>query len=200
MDEQRSILLAVAARVLSYPDESFLHEQAAVIDSIQHSSLSEEAAAALAEAINPLYALPLKDLKEVYVAVFDLKKNAGLYLTSHELGDSPKRGAALIKLQKIINEAGFERIEGELTDFMPMLYEFLAVAPVDHHHERLQKRLAFATQRILDHLSEDEPYRGIFSVLMQFVFQRPSAEEVDKLEQEREEADLEELPYPIMYQ
>src|SRR5699024_5797587 len=128
------------------------------------------------------------------------KSKLGLYLTAHELGDSSKRGAALIKLQKIINEAGFEREGNELADYMPMLFEFLAVVPDTSNHERLYRRLAVALQRMLNNMEESNPYVGILQILMEVVFPQPTKDEVVMLEFDREEADLEELPYPIMYQ
>ena len=199
MDEQKKMILNIASRILSYPSETFLQELTEIREFIEEDSLSPDTKGTVEKAIAPLWAMSLKDVSETYVAAFDLKKDLGLYLTAHELGDSPKRGAALIKLQKIINLAGFERVEGELADYMPMLFEFLAVATFPDQ-ERLQRRLATATQRISNHLTEDHPYYGIFSVLMSFVFPKPTAEEIQKLEQEREEADLEPMPYPIMYQ
>lgn len=51
------------------------------------------------ERIAPLFKMPLLELQEHYVETFDYKDKTGLYLTAHELGDSRKRGAALIKLQ-----------------------------------------------------------------------------------------------------
>jgi nitrate reductase molybdenum cofactor assembly chaperone NarJ/NarW len=199
MEEQKRMILTIASRILSYPSDTFLQELSEIREFLQEDVLSFDAKVSIEKAIEPLWAMSLKELRETYVAAFDLKKDLGLYLTSHELGDSPKRGAALIKLQKIINTAGFERVEGELADYMPMLFEFLAVATFPDQ-ERLERRLATATQIIFNHLSDEHPYFGIFSVLMSLVFPKPTAEEIQKLEQEREEADLEPMPYPIMYQ
>ena len=54
--------------------------------------------------IDPLFEMSEKELQELYVETFDYKEKTNLYLTAHELGDSRKRGAALIKLQKLICE------------------------------------------------------------------------------------------------
>ncbi|WP_404452298.1 nitrate reductase molybdenum cofactor assembly chaperone [Virgibacillus necropolis] len=200
MDQQQRALLAITSRLLSYPLDTFKQEQTDIKNCIMENITSEELLKELETAFVSLHSLTLQELQELYVATFDLKSKLGLYLTAHELGDSSKRGAALIKLQKIINEAGFERMEGELADYMPMLFEFLAVAPEDSHHERLQRRLAVAVQRMVNNIADENPYSAILLILMEYVFPVPTKEEVEKLEFEREEADLEEMPYPIMYQ
>ncbi|MDP4084845.1 MAG: nitrate reductase molybdenum cofactor assembly chaperone [Bacillota bacterium] len=197
MHEQQAAILVIASRVLGYPEETFHQDLTEIEESIQE--FPGDLCEAILGSIMPLKTTLLKDLRETYVATFDLKKNVGLYLTAHELGDSPKRGAALIWLQKTINQAGFDRIDNELADYMPMLYELLAISPI-RDQERMVRRLAAATHRILIHLPQENPYYGIFKNLMSFVFPTPTAEEIQKLEQDREEADLEPMPYPIMYQ
>src|SRR5690606_31285869 len=136
----------------------------------------------------------IKEIQEMYVATFDLKAKTGMYLTAHELGDSNKRGAALIKLQKIINQAGFERVDEELVDYIPMLLEFLSIAPEIKEKERLEYRMAIALERIRKNLEEETPYAKIIRILMNRVFPNPSREEIEQLENNREEADVEELP------
>lgn len=198
MDDTQRIILAIAARILSYPGETFPEE----LNEID-SWLKEEAPVGIKEdvkqAVEPLTALSLKGLREVYVSTFDLKEKTGLYLTSQELGDSRKRGPALIKLQKIINEAGYERDDGELADFMPMLFEFLAVAEESRHTRQLFGRLGQASQKVRDQLEEDNRYVPIFNVLKNHVFPSYSEEELEKMERQKEQPDLGQMPYPLMY-
>ena len=130
---------------------------------------------------------------------FDYKDNTNLYLTAHELGDSRKRGAALIELQKQIHEAGYECDTKELADYIPMLLELLAVAPEEEKISNLSGRLAYAMDRILTNLPSSNPYKKAMELVMMFVFEAPELEEIAKLEILREEADLNELPYPLMY-
>ena len=196
MEAYSSELLIIASRLLSYPTGE---DNQAVIDVVNGMECPPETKKNVMNAVDTIYLIPLKELQEIYVNTFDLKAKVGLYLSAHEFGDSPKRGAALIKLQKIINEAGYNRVDGELADYIPMLYEFVAIVADDTNKERLINRLACVTQRILNNLPEESPYYLILSVLMQYVFEPPTKEDLIKMEQEREEADLEELPYPIMY-
>ncbi|WP_164668825.1 nitrate reductase molybdenum cofactor assembly chaperone [Virgibacillus doumboii] len=199
MEEQERTLLAIASRLLAYPDDNFIDEQLDIIDSINDNISSAELRKELENALKAFHRLTPEELKKLYVATFDLKAKHGLYLTAHELGDSSKRGAAIIRLQNIINDAGFERVDDELADYIPMLFEFLAAAPDTQETDRLVRRLAVAVKRIQTSMPLDNPYFNILYVLTEYVFPQPTKAEIKKLEFEREDADLEELPYPIMY-
>ncbi|MUG87411.1 nitrate reductase molybdenum cofactor assembly chaperone [Paenibacillus timonensis] len=196
--EAKRIGLVVAAKLLGYPDDVYpeiLRETAEAVSEVEDLTLRSR----LETVIRPLQSLPLRELREQYVWTFDWKEKTGLYLTAHELGDSRERGVALILLQHIIGDAGFVAAAGELADYMPLLYELLAMRP-DHVHVRaLDLRLAVATKRVADHLPEDSPYREVFAYLMEEVFGEPSEEDIRRLEAKREQADLDELPYPILY-
>lgn len=201
MNYEKSVILIIASRILTYPEESFASYEESMDELVAEEIQSDELKQRLKKSYKSLFRLPYLILRETYVSTFDLKSKLGLYLTAHELGDSSKRGAALIRLQNIISEAGFEREGDELADYMPMLFEFLAVAPSEtEEHERLFRRLAVAVQRMLTNMEESNPYEYILNLLMDEVFPIPTKEEIKKLEFDREEADLEELPFPIMYQ
>lgn len=200
MDEQKRAVLAIASRLLSYPSGNAKEEQMVINECIKENIHSNALKLKLATGCSAILDLSDQERKETYVATFDLKSKLGMYLTAHEFGDSNKRGGALIQMQKIISKAGFERIDDELADYIPMLFELLVASPDIPENERLIRRLAVAIQRMRDSISGDNPYAVILFVLMEFVFPEPTKEEIDRLEFEREEADLEEMPYPIMYQ
>ncbi|WP_068672611.1 nitrate reductase molybdenum cofactor assembly chaperone [Oceanobacillus sp. Castelsardo] len=200
MNQEKRVILVLASRLLGYPSEKFYklsQEMDELIEeTIEEKLLKEE----LKRAYAPLLLLDSTEIQELYVETFDLKSKLGLYLTAHELGDSNKRGAALIKLQKVINQAGFERVGEELADYIPMLLEFLTITPKNSEVERLNKRIAVAINFMKENIHPENPYGNIFNILMKYVFPTPTNEEMKQLEAGREEADLEELPYPIMYQ
>ncbi|UJL48136.1 nitrate reductase molybdenum cofactor assembly chaperone [Virgibacillus sp. NKC19-16] len=200
MKQEEQAVLVIASRLLGYPTDTFIEEKQNIQECVEENIETSELKIELIASYDPLFRLSSQEIRELYVSTFDLKSKLGLYLSAHEFGDSSKRGAALIKLQKIINEAGFEREGDELADYMPMLFELLAVVPESKYHERLYRRLAVAIQRMLNNIDTENPYKGILQVLMRYIFPEPTTEEVAKLEFDREEADLEELPYPIMYQ
>lgn len=199
MTNDATAILVVMARILDYPGKDFLEERSEIEAFVKEYVSSSKARDEILERIKPLYQMPLKELQELYVETFDYKDKTALYLTAHELGDSRKRGAALIKLQKLICESGFDYEKKDLADYIPMLLELLAVAPDEMNFMRLSKRLGYAIHRILNHLPSDNPYNSAMNLLMLYVFEAPKSEEIAMLENEREEADLEELPYPIFY-
>ncbi|MBP2239686.1 nitrate reductase delta subunit [Cytobacillus eiseniae] len=191
--------LVVLARFLDYPDSQLVEECSDLKEYLKQHLSSKEMQEELFKRLEPLLKIELKELQELYVKTFDYEEKTGMYLTAQELGDSRRRGDALIRLQRLISDLGFERVGVELTDFIPMLMELLAVAPLTDDVEQLTRRLSFAIHRIYTHLPNNNPYYHVFDLLMSFVFKAPNEEEIARLVNEREEADLDELPYPMIY-
>lgn len=197
MTDEKKALLLIMSRVLDYPDIVFFQDRFAIEECILEC-LSTNLQPEVQKAIKPLYALKQQELQELYVATFDYQEKTNLYLTAHELGDSKKRGAALIKIQKLIYENGFVYNANQLADYIPMLLEFLSAAE-EKGAVLLTRRLAYALYRLLNHIPCSNPYYNAVELLMKFVFEVPRSEEIAQLEKEREEADLEDLPYPLLY-
>ncbi len=198
MTEKQATLL-IMSQLLDYPDQQFFSERTLLEDCINETFSSEDLRKEFFKRIDPLFEMSENDLKQLYVETFDYIEKTNLYLTAHELGDSRKRGAALIKLQKLICESGFEYEGKQLADYIPMLLELLAVMEEDKNFIYLSKRMAVAIQRLLNNLHTSNPYYQAIEVLMEFVFQAPGAEKIKLMEREYEQADLDELPYPLMY-
>lgn len=199
MRDDISTLLVFVSRFLDYPNLTFFEECSNIDNYVNKNISSEELKKEVTQRLKPLFLLDLKNLQELYVETFDYKEKSGLYLTAQELGDSRKRGSALIQLQKLIIDLGFEQVSKELADYIPMLMELLAVAPENEDASFLKRRLAYAINRIYTHLPSGNLYHQVLGILMTFVFEAPNLEEIAQLENEREEADLEELPYPMLY-
>lgn len=199
MKNEEKVILIVMSRILDYPDRSFWEERSLVEQFVEEHLSSAAIREEVLKGITPLYEMTKIELQEQYVATFDNKEMANLYLTAHELGDSKKRGAALIQLQKLIVESGFEWKGKELADYIPMLLELLAFAPESENMNRLSSRLAFCFHRIQKALPDNHPYVAAISLLTKYVFATPGADEMTLLENEREETDHDELPYPLMY-
>jgi nitrate reductase delta subunit len=200
---QTQILLAIASRLLTYPSDDYLQEWADIDEAIDTELTELDAAVAgkLREALAPLRNLTLQEYRELYVASFDLKQGAGLYLTAHELGDSRKRGVELIELQNLIQNAGYLYRADEISDYIPLLYEFLAVADglEPSAAENLHYRLGLVTARIQQFLYDDNVFKLLFTFLMENVFETPTPEELERLEKQREKPDMDPMPYPLMY-
>lgn len=199
MKDEKKAILVILSRLLDYPDQTFIDEQSSIFSLIKDYLSTDDVQDEVVKRITPLYSMNLKDLQELYVETFDYKERTNLYLTAHELGDSRKRGVALIQLQKLICEVGYEYADKELADYMPMLLELLANAPEDEKVYNLSRRVAYAINRILDNLPSCNHYKNIVELLMMNVFEAPGQDEISSMEILREEADLDELPYPLMY-
>lgn len=199
MITEKQAILIILARILDYPDHQFFSDRISLEACIDETITSPKQRKEVYKKIKPLFEIPEKDLKELYVETFDYKETTNLYLTAHEFGDSRKRGGALIKLQKLICESGFEYEGKQLADYIPMLLELLAVMPEDENSIQLSKRLAVAINRILNNLHSSNPYYQAIELLMEYVFEASELEEITFLEYEYEQADLDELPYPLMY-
>lgn len=75
-------------------------------------------------------ATPLLDMQADFVHCFDLNPSCSLYLTSHTYGDSPLQGRALAAFAELYRDAGYEPPREEMPDYLPLVLEFMAVAPL----------------------------------------------------------------------
>jgi nitrate reductase molybdenum cofactor assembly chaperone NarJ/NarW len=124
--------LANAYRVLSalldYPDDDLLlhlSEIASVARRLPDSDIKT----AVEEFLAYLGGHAAIQLQENFTAAFDMRSDTTLNLTYHAYGDNEKRAAALARLQHMYDAAGWQRIGGELPDYLPLLLEFLAIHP-----------------------------------------------------------------------
>ncbi|MBP1933569.1 nitrate reductase molybdenum cofactor assembly chaperone [Ammoniphilus resinae] len=200
MTEEKATMLLIVSRILDYPNADFHAGRSSLIASIKESVADLALRKEMVKRIIPLYKMKTRDLQELYVETFDHQEKTSLYLTAHELGDSRKRGLALIELQNLILDTGFVPVGKELIDYIPRLLELLAVASESDALSRLEKRLAFAIHRIVNHLPHSNSYRNVLELLSKDVFAAPLEDEMEQLAFEREEADLDPLPYPMLYQ
>ncbi|HEX6800216.1 MAG TPA: nitrate reductase molybdenum cofactor assembly chaperone [Ktedonobacterales bacterium] len=208
--DSRRVLLKAAAILLGYPGEGLDSLLDEMRPDVERSD--EPAAAQLLAAIVALRALP-PDVREAsYVATFDFNEAHALYLTAHELGDSRRRGQALLDLRAVLRAAGFEPPEGELPDHLPLLIEFVAAVPPDVDTTPLERRLAAVCAQVHAALVEEDPYWPVLAALCALL---PAAEpenaHVETGSAPRrpsrrprfplhERADTAELPYPLRYE
>ena len=137
-------------------------------------------------------------LEGEYTRYFDFQSSTCLYLTAHELGDSRKRGLALVALRRMLGTAGFEEDGTELPDYLPLLFEFLAAKAPDFDTTDLEIRLARVVHVIVQALPENSVYRGVLSIASSLL-PDASLPEGGFVFANREAADLDELPYPLQY-
>lgn len=201
-DDARSGVFIAVARLLTYPDGAFwalLPE----IEAYLHTLPASEPVSVLVGVAKRLRETRAAELEARYVATFDFDESAALYLTAHELGDSRRRGQALVELRRMLRAAGFEETTEELPDYLPLLLELLAHAPgaptgALDPIAALEQRLAAVCERIAERLGADNPYRDVF-VALRGLLPTPEESDPERHFAQREQADTGEMPYPLHY-
>ncbi|MCL6517048.1 nitrate reductase molybdenum cofactor assembly chaperone [Alicyclobacillus sp.] len=179
--------------LLDYPDEGVVQRL------LEARRIAEEAGdQEMARVVAALAAIPPSALARRYVETFDMQEQTALYLTAHELGDSRERGGALLRLHAMLRAAGLEPEAGELPDYLPLLFEFLAEKPNGMPTEDLEKRLCVVTAAIAGRLEPDHPYRPLFDLAVKLFDPVPS--DATRLAPVKDpDADSDALPYPLVY-
>jgi len=124
--------LHVLSALLHYPDEE-LFNRIDEIASVADHSRPAEIESAIQAFVNELSTHSLIQVQERYTAIFDIDPTTTMNMTYHAFGDNEKRAAALAHLQHNYEQAGWERITGELPDYLPMMLEFLSICPHPEH-------------------------------------------------------------------
>lgn len=118
---------------------------------------------------------PLRELQAAYVNTFDFDRRASLYLTYHTHGDRRQRGLELVRLKRRYAEAGLPMTEGELSDYLPVLLEFAALAP--DPGEALLNDLRVPLELVRARLHEKEsPYADLVDALVAALPKRTKAQ------------------------
>jgi len=154
--------------LLHYPDESLvglLPEFREVLNEIESVSARNK----YDRILSYFEQTPLIQLQEQYTETFDLNPANCMNLTYHRWGDTEKRGPALVHLEEIYLKAGFERIGGELPDFLPLILEFISERP-----EAGTSEIILLYGKVLETLAErlrqaDHPYAILFEQLVEIL-------------------------------
>ncbi|TAN31700.1 nitrate reductase molybdenum cofactor assembly chaperone [bacterium] len=143
--------------LLQYPDEEICGARAELAQAIRELPRGPEQKA-LERFFAHFSVTPVDELRQQYVATFDLQKRSSLYLTFYTEGDTRKRGMALLRLKRLYAAAGFRLGGRELPDYLPVMLEFAELAPAGHGAQILaEHRTGLELLRI--HLRESEsPY------------------------------------------
>ncbi len=170
--------LAIAARLLEYPQEELKFEEA-------HQSLIP--------AIEEILKLSLKEQQEHYTKTFDLQMICYPYVGYHLFGESFKRGAFLAILTDKYKEYGFkyqlanENTLKELPDHLALILSFISQLNINnpkHSQERtiiIKDALVPALNSMLANFGfEDETIMPIgFDLLHSSPHTNPELEEID---------------------
>ncbi|QLK86747.1 nitrate reductase molybdenum cofactor assembly chaperone [Staphylococcus sp. 17KM0847] len=112
-----------------------------------------------------MYEKSLADIQALYTDTFDFNKKTTLYMTFNKFDTQKERGQMLAKLKVLYEMFGLEMPSNELSDYLPLMLEFLYAAHTDGD-SRAQENMQLVimiiedgTYPIMKHLEEKEnPY------------------------------------------
>lgn len=159
-------LYQMLAFLLRYPNEEFrqiLLGLTAEIQEVGDTRIRQK----LFQFIELVEQTPLDDWINHYVSQFDFDRKTNLYVTYFKNGEQKERGLELLKLKKFYQTAGFDIVETELPDYIPLMLEFSAQVSADIRQE-LWKMHEQAIWEIRETLLSIKSFYGLlFDVLIQ---------------------------------
>ena len=158
--------LRVLARLLTYPSadlQEAVPELRAVL--AEEGALPGKHRAALGRLLDAIESATLIDAQERYVALFDLGRGTSLHLFEHIYGDSRERGQAMVALAECYRARGLAVAANELPDYLPLVLEYVSVAPADDGREILAD-IAHVIEALGARLAKrNSPYAAVFAAL-----------------------------------
>jgi nitrate reductase molybdenum cofactor assembly chaperone NarJ/NarW len=163
--------LQVLSVLLHYPDDALLNRLDEIASMVDRSP-SAAIKSAVQAYIHYLQTHTPIHVQERYTAVFDMDPATTMNMTYHAYGDNEKRAAALARLQHNYEQAGWERITGELPDYLPMMLEFLSICPYPEYTAPVWQCLR-DMQPLVEHLEKNEPiYASLFQPIVNMAVER----------------------------
>jgi nitrate reductase delta subunit len=159
------VVYQVASWCLSYPDEEFLR-QLPMLSAAVGGLPAGAAQKGLRTFLHHSTATPLQVQQRCYVDLFDLSRKHALYLSYWTDGDTRRRGEVLGRFKQRYRASGFlVDTHGELTDFLPLVLEYAAIAdPVDGPLLLQEYRASIELLRFAL-IDADTPYAGIIEAV-----------------------------------
>jgi nitrate reductase delta subunit len=159
------IVHQVASWCLSYPTPELLDRMPG-LRALTAQVKSGPAKAWLTAFLEHLDTIALTSLQQRYVEVFDLSRKHALYLSYWTDGDTRRRGEVLLQFKARYRASGFlVDTRGELTDYLPLVLEYSAVAdPIDGAALLQEYRASIELLR-LGLLDTDEIYAGVVAAV-----------------------------------
>ena len=171
MIDQPTDALHLLSVLLHYPDEELLNGLGGIESRVANLPSSETVSAILAFVFD-LKTQSLIGVQERYTAVFDIDPATTMNMTYHAFGDNEKRAAALAHLQHNYEQAGWERVTGDLPDYLPLMLEFLSICPHPEHTEPVWQCLR-GMQPLVDRLKKKAPaYAALLHPIVRMATER----------------------------
>ncbi|MCM3030979.1 MULTISPECIES: nitrate reductase molybdenum cofactor assembly chaperone [unclassified Niallia] len=156
--------------MLLYPQERRLKQQDFPLIEL-YSESNKQISENMNRFFDYISELTLLQQQEYYVQTFDFSKKTPLHMTYVKYEDAKERGQILVQLKLMYAMCGLELDSKELSDYLPLMLEFLANGEWIHNN-RLQKwQLIFAivedgTYFLQEELKQkDNPYQYVIQAV-----------------------------------
>lgn len=126
---QDRLVWQAASLLLAYPDDGFA-ERLDAVDEIR-GHINGPAARLLGQSAAALRAREPMAAAMDYVATFDMRRRATMYLTYWTAGDTRNRGREMLAFATAYREAGVRPPTGEAPDHLTVVLEFAATVDPD---------------------------------------------------------------------
>lgn len=156
MPESYRDAFMLSSAFLRYPDSALLES----LDEIEltANSLPTSVREPLLEFLAYLKSEDIQKLQEDYVRTFDFDEKNSLYLTYPTFGTRPERGAELLRIKTMFSSVGLYLESRELPDYLPVVLEFLSMAPDEQVKSVLSESAASMVRLAKNLESEGSPY------------------------------------------
>ncbi|MFD1418065.1 nitrate reductase molybdenum cofactor assembly chaperone [Companilactobacillus keshanensis] len=130
------------SRLLDYPTGSLLTDD--FVNDFKTEYSETPSKKKLLNIIYKMQRYSLEELKTHYVSLFELNNRYTLYMSYYKMTDSRQRGQLLAKLKMLYEMFGV-RIDGtEMSDYLPLMLEFLAFSDWKHDDRQQDLKLLFS--------------------------------------------------------
>ena len=115
----------ILAWLIDYPDkETFSDELRQQV--VHDQALSTATRGEILSLFDELASLPSIERQEMYTHLFEMNRRYTLYMSYYKMTDSRERGTILARLKVLYEMFGVSEATSELSDYLPLLLEFLA--------------------------------------------------------------------------
>ncbi len=130
------------SRLLDYPEQDVLESE--FLENFQRDYSETPSKSEIIDVIAEMQTYSLEELRTHYVSLFELNNRYTLYMTYYKMTDSRERGQLLAKLKMLYEMFGV-RINGtELSDYLPLMLEFLAYSDWKDDDRQQDMQLMFS--------------------------------------------------------
>lgn len=134
--------LSVLSQLIDYPNEDTFSpstRQKIVNDDALPINVKED----LLNLFDQLAKPNLLEQQSNYTSLFEMNRRYTLYMSYYKMTDSRERGTVLAKLKMLYEMFGVSESTSELSDYLPLILEFLALADYEDDPRKNDLQLAF---------------------------------------------------------